>query len=161
MDRERLFFAVIVACGLLAAYLFFGAREAWAPVPATDEKAAVEAAVVRFGAQLDFVSLTASPDIASAQMDEYYAPYVSADLLAAWKQNLERAPGRLTSNPHPDRIEVTRAERNEDGSYEVAAQVIEVVSGSSATVSQYSVAMKLRFIGGKWMITGFAKAIQS
>jgi hypothetical protein len=159
-DRQRLLLGLVIGAGVLIGSLYFGAHYAAAPVPSAgsdEEKAAVAKAVTDFGAQLNFVSLTAAPDIAIKAMEDHYAPFVSAELLDAWKKDLERAPGRLTSNPHPDRIEIRKMERNEDGSYEVGAKVIEVVSGSDAVVSNYPVALKLRFRDGKWIITGFAK----
>ncbi|MBV9159122.1 MAG: hypothetical protein JO019_00825 [Candidatus Kaiserbacteria bacterium] len=62
--------------------------------------------VTTFGAQLQMVSLMA-PD-ASSTIASVYGPYVTPELLAAWEKNPSKAPGRETSSPWPDRIEITQ-----------------------------------------------------
>ncbi|MDO8515736.1 MAG: hypothetical protein Q7S28_00610 [bacterium] len=132
------------------------------PVPTTDEEA-VRDLVTRFGEKLRMVSLAAPKELLISQIEEAYSPFVSEGLLTAWRENPERAPGRFTSNPWPEKIEILLVEPSDEGSYEVQGKVIEItsineVNGGSA--NEYPVALKIRNQNGKWVITGFTKMIQ-
>lgn len=89
------------------------APAATATLPPTAIQAAAEpevsAVVAAFGARLKNVSLLA-PD-AAEQIEAQYAGLVSDELIAAWQADPTQAPGRLTSSPWPDRIEVNAIEQ--------------------------------------------------
>jgi hypothetical protein len=87
-----------------------------------------------FGKALQSVSLLA-PD-AAAQLEQQYAPYVDASLLAAWKADPARAPGRRTSSPYPDRIEIQSVAPQGAG-YVVSGSVVEATSAGES--GRYSV----------------------
>lgn len=79
-----------------------------------------------FGRALQNVNLLASD--ASSQMDENYGNLVTQDLLDSWKDNPRSAPGRLTSSPWPDSIEIATINKMTDDSYRVDGKIIEVTS---------------------------------
>jgi hypothetical protein len=119
------------------------------------EEVAVRDLVTRFGSVMKNVSLLA-PDAAS-EIRTTYAPFVSEDILAFWEKNPTKAPGRLTSSPWPDRIEIQTIERAADGAYEVQAKIIEMTSSGPA--GEEPLAMKIRNQNGRWIITGIELAV--
>ena len=90
----------------------------------------VRSTVAAFGNQLNAVS-TLSP-AAAEEIQNAYGPYVSEELLAAWIANPETAPGRATSSPWPDHIEIDAVTQNEIGAYEVAGRVMLMTSAGDA-----------------------------
>ncbi|MDE3155269.1 MAG: hypothetical protein KGN76_09205 [Acidobacteriota bacterium] len=120
--------------------------------------AAVRALVTRFGAQLQNVSLLA-PDVPQ-ELDTTYGSLVDPSLLAAWKKDVQSAPGRLTSSPWPDHIEIHRVRRTATG-YSVTASVVymtsnEVEHGGDAGTD--AVVITVRRIGGRWLIASYTLA---
>lgn len=112
--------------------------------------------VKNFGERLQIVSLLA-PDAAD-QIQEQYAAFVSEDLLAAWAADPSSAPGRLTSSPWPDRIEISAVELQPDGSYLVTGSVIEVTSAEEANggvAAQYPVEITVSQVESQWFITAW------
>ncbi|MGE5540902.1 MAG: hypothetical protein ACM3TU_01305 [Bacillota bacterium] len=117
----------------------------------------VRTTVSGFGDELRQVSLLApAADVAKA-MDSHYSYYVHPDLLAKWKADPIHAPGRLTSSPWPDFIEITSATKNPDGSYTVDGMIAERTS-SDVHPSNF---IRVRFIVTKgpdgWQITDYQK----
>ncbi|HEY0979564.1 MAG TPA: hypothetical protein VGE23_01850 [Candidatus Paceibacterota bacterium] len=90
----------------------------------------VRSTVAAFGNQLNAVS-TLSP-AAAEEIQNAYGPYVSEELLAAWIAHPEAAPGRATSSPWPDHIEIDTVTLNEIGAYEVAGRVMLMTSAGDA-----------------------------
>jgi hypothetical protein len=162
--KQKLLFGVlgVALLGGIGFILFVALKANTPPVELTPninaEQSAVEKAVLDFGKKLNMVSLTASRDVLVKSIEDNYAPFVSPELLEAWRQNPERAPGRMTSSPWPDRIEISKTQKDEDGSYSVGGRVIEITT-TGVTANQYSVGLKLRNRDGKWIITGFTKAL--
>ncbi|HVS79470.1 MAG TPA: hypothetical protein VHF05_00655 [Candidatus Paceibacterota bacterium] len=94
--------------------------------PAEDQaEASVRDVVTTFGSQLQKVSLLA-PNAAST-MEEFYGPYVSSDLLAKWEADPSNAPGRQTSSPWPNNIQVTDVSKSGDN-YIVRGQIVFMTS---------------------------------
>lgn len=90
----------------------------------------VRSTVAAFGNQLNSVSLL-SPD-ASDQIRAAYGPYVSDELLASWVANPGAAPGRATSSPWPDHIEVESVTMNETDAYDVSGHIVLMASTGDA-----------------------------
>ena len=82
----------------------------------------VRSTVAAFGNQLNSVSPLAAD--ASAQIRRAYGPYVSERLLMRWTAFPEEAPGRMTSSPWPEHIEIETVTLNEAGAYDVAGRII-------------------------------------
>lgn len=157
---------LILAGGLFYAYR---ARAPHEPVQAGPGQAAADEQAVRevvsaFGGKLRMVNLAAPKEDVIRAIRENYGPFVSAELLAAWEANPRLAPGRLTSSPWPESIKILLVEHPDD-SYEVQGLVLEVTSAElaagSGAADQYPVALKLRQREGRWVITGFSKALPS
>ena len=114
--------------------------------------------VTQFCQQLQKVSLQ---DPHAAQLiGEMYSPYASAALLSQWEANPAAAPGRETSSPWPDHIQVDSMQQQPDGSYVVHGDVIEISSQEVAhggIASQYPVTITLQQTGNQWLISGFSR----
>ena len=109
--------------------------------------------VREFGGRLKNVSLLA-PD-AAQQIEAQYGQFTAADLLAVWMADPLQAPGRLTSSPWPDRIEIEAINLNDAGSYLVIGRVIEITSaevGTDNTVASYAVSLTLAKSEDRWLI---------
>ena len=112
----------------------------------------------RFGAntRARLVSTLASKDAAAASIVANYSADVSPNLLSVWEQDPAQAPGRQTSSPWPDRIEIGSVAQNPDGSYAVAGNVIEVTSVEEANggvADSYAMNLTVSNVNGSWLIT--------
>lgn len=124
------------------------------------DSAQVRIAVAGFGDMLRQVPLIAPPDVVAFAMDKYYSLYVSPELLAKWKANPQSAPGRLTSSPWPDRIDITGVTKNKDGTFTVLANIVEIANGTGTTTAiAATVPVKFTLTLGPdgWQITDYQK----
>jgi hypothetical protein len=124
------------------------------------EKAAVTALVEQFGRKLQAVSLLAPSDQVKQSMQAEYGGLVAPELLAQWQSNPQTAPGRVTSSPWPDRIEVRSVDQVRDG-YRVTGEVIEVTSVEKAkggAAVRRPITLEVGKVGGRWMITAVTLA---
>lgn len=120
------------------------------------DSAVVRAVVEEFGKRLKSVPLQAAPDQIRAAIIEQYADYVSPELLAVWVVEPSLAPGRLTSSPWPDRIEIREIQEEGDGRYAVTGYVVEVTSaefGTEEAAVKLPIALELEKEGDDWLIT--------
>lgn len=92
------------------------------------EKLEVIKFVEGFGEQLKMVPLLASEDLLKEYMNEYYKDYVSEELIKKWLKDPVAAPGKLTSSPWPEYIDVLSAEKIEEQEYRVIGNIIELTS---------------------------------
>lgn len=149
--------ALIVAAGV---YYVATQQNPLAPAASSSvsnaEDSAVRATVTEFGSKLKNVSLLA-PD-ASAQIAAQYGSYASPELIAQWQADVAAAPGRQTSSPWPDRIEVA-AVTPQGSAYSVAGTVVEVTSADqpSMPAATYPVSLTVEQRSGAWVITAFSK----
>jgi hypothetical protein len=119
------------------------------------DKAAVRSTITTFGQQLQKVSLLA-PN-ASTTIASTYAAYATPQLLASWEADPESAPGRLTSSPWPDHIDITSVQKTSEG-YAVQGNLIlmtsnEVEHGGNA--GSEPVSLQLVKTDGKWLISSY------
>jgi hypothetical protein len=145
--------ACFVMIGILVAACYSAATPLAPTQPSDSGDVDVRTFVESFGASLQMVSLLA-PD-AAQQIEAVYAPFVSPELLAAWMTDPATAPGRLTSSPWPDRIEIDSITSQPDGSYLVSGSVIEITSAEIDTenaAAQSPVEITVRQIEGQWRI---------
>jgi hypothetical protein len=140
------FSLLLAACGGLAPV-----ASTTAPAGAAAE-AQARAVVEGFGASLQQVSLLA-PDAAD-QIRTQYAPYVAPDLLERWAADPQAAPGRLTSSPWPDHIEIAALIPQGDG-YLVDAVVVEITSAGES--GRYAVILTVEQVDGAWLITAYTQ----
>lgn len=105
----------------------------------------VRTTVAQFGNHLNSVSVL-SPS-AAEDIQKAYAPFVSPELLAAWVANPMTAPGRISSSPWPDHIEVDTVTMSEDGTYEVLGRVMLKTSTGDAGIIPVSLTVENRESG--------------
>jgi hypothetical protein len=120
------------------------------------DKQAVRAAVTGFGKRLQLVSVLAPADQAAQAIQDSYAAYVAPGLLTQWKNDPGNAPGKLTSSPWPDRIEISNVAALSNTRYQVDGKVIEITSveaASGGVAASRSVRLIVERIDGQWLIT--------
>lgn len=120
-----------------------------------DENYEVIKLVEEFGGTLKNVSLLAPRDDVIKAIEDNYSPYVTEELLRKWIDNPRIAPGRISSSPWPERIEISEIERLSEGEYFVKGKIIEVTStevesGGAAAVR--TVELIVRRVGNNWLI---------
>ncbi|HVZ76123.1 MAG TPA: hypothetical protein VG934_02525 [Candidatus Paceibacterota bacterium] len=157
---------IIIILVLFGAWWIFLGPGSSPSVPSAAGNAADEAAVrqtvTSFGSQLQMVSLMASTSIVADAIGQYYGPYVDPTLLQSWEADPTSAPGRETSSPWPDHIDITSLVNNPDGSYTVQGSVAEEANGAqgTTTVDSYPVSMNVENSGGVWLISSYARTDQ-
>lgn len=158
MNKKILYISLAALLIAVTAYVVVTRK----PIVSTDPEAAVRAVVLEFGTKLNTVSLMAPAEQVITAIRQNYGPYISEGLMTGFTQNPMLAPGRMTSSPWPDRIEIRAVELQEDGAYDVQGMVIEVTSADpEKTASSYPIALKLRLQDSRWVITGFSKQLPS
>ncbi len=109
-----------------------------------------------FGRTLKNVSLLAPRDVVIQEIEENYTPYVTDELMQRWIAHPRRAPGRTTSSPWPDRIEITEVEKQSEDEYLVKGRIAEVSSteaeGGGGAAAFRPVELIVRKIENKWLI---------
>jgi len=115
----------------------------------------VESIVSNFGQRLKMVSVLATEDIVIKDIERYYSQFISTELLEKWKESPQSIPGRYTSSPWPDRIEIFNVRRISENEYEVKGEIVEVTSSgmsSEEAVSKIPLILKVTKNGEKWAI---------
>lgn len=139
-------------------YLSMGRKKISGVQTQTDGSAAVQELVENFGDRLKDVSLLAPKDLVDQEIEADYGSLVTPDLLKEWKADPSRAPGRLTSSPWPEKIEIQNLQAIDESSYRVAGLVDEISSQektAGGAGQQYPVSLKVERMGGRWLISGF------
>jgi hypothetical protein len=119
------------------------------------EKAAIVSLVEEFSKKLQTVSLQGPKDIVKEGIQENYNEFVSPALLTEWLNNPEKAPGRLTSSPWPDRIEMISIEKLSENIYEVTGEIIEVTS-TNEIAARRPITLKVENLENRWLISTVA-----
>jgi len=116
--------------------------------------AKIENVVEGLGSVLQKVSLQGPEEEVKKSMQENYSAYVTPELLEKWIQNPLKAPGRLTSSPWPERIEIKNVERLAEEAYKVEGEIIEVTNAAkeNEVAARRPVTFVLENIEGKWLI---------
>ncbi len=121
MGNRRSRFALALAVGLAAGC-----------GPTEEERAAAPAEAVlvveQFGDRLKHVSLLAPADSVQDQIREQYGAYLTTLQLGGWLSDPASAPGRETSSPWPDRIEVRDAQPIGRTAFDVTGDIVYVTS---------------------------------
>lgn len=125
------------------------------PTAGGDEKAVADL-VEDFGRRLQNVSLQAPKDVVGKSMQESYGGLVSPSLLAEWMNDPADAPGRVTSSPWPERIEILSVKKQSEDAYEVQGEVIEMTSEekvSGGVAAKRPVTLVVERSENRWLIT--------
>jgi len=123
----------------------------------TDEadKEAVTNIVESFGKKLQEVSLLAPKEVLEKSMKESYGDFVTSELIAKWINDPMNAPGRLTSSPWPDRIEILAIEKSSGNEYKVDGEIIEVTSiekEEGGIAAKRLITLAIKKIDNRWLI---------
>ena len=119
---------VVVLIGLTVAGIVLSVK---GPMFLTsEEKSQITTLIEDFGKKLTSVDLLSPEDMIAENIQKYYSPYLTADLLMKWTFDPFQAMGRFLSSPWPDRIEIDSMERIDDNTIKVKGYVIWVVSGN-------------------------------
>ncbi|HZS42707.1 MAG TPA: hypothetical protein VFA52_00595 [Candidatus Paceibacterota bacterium] len=126
--------------------------------PVSSDLADVGSAVTDFGSKLKNVSLLAPTSTLKADIARYYGPYITVELLAEWQNNPSLAPGRLTSSPWPDHIDILSINQIDSTHYQVQGEIVEmtsqeVVAGGDS--GREEVKITLTKVKNKWLISQF------
>lgn len=147
---------MLLLCMIFSASLF-GCGSKGVPVTTDeDNKKAVIAVVEGFGQKLKNVSLLSASEDLKKSMNENYGSYITPELLEKFLSDPLNSPGRLTSSPWPDRIEVATAEKTAEGAYKVEASIIEVTSAEQGTgnaAAKRPITLEVKNASGKWLIS--------
>ncbi|KRQ87142.1 hypothetical protein ABG79_00940 [Caloramator mitchellensis] len=111
--------------------------------------------VESFGKKLQYVPLLAPKDILIKSMKENYGNYVTEALIEKWINDPLNAPGRLTSSPWPDRIEIRSINKIDECTYEVNGEIIEITSVEKETgeiAAKRAITLKVKKINNCWLI---------
>ena len=122
-----------------------------------DEKADVTALVESFGSKLKEVSLSVPDEVASREIGEVYAPFVSAGFLSDLTNDPAKAPGRDVSSPWPEKIEIISMERLDSHTIQVKGKIIlmtsvEVTQGGNAGETPIVLWVRNTNARGAWLI---------
>lgn len=143
--------AVLVLGGLV--YSYIGAHPEG--VLEAKQEGDVRTLVAAFGNHLNSVSLLmpeAGQEIAIA-----YGPYVTPELLNAWIAEPLSAPGRATSSPWPDHIEVDSVAVNVRGDYDVTGRV--VLMDSVGHAGYIPVSLTVSDSSGSFLISRYEETV--
>jgi len=110
--------------------------------------------VEEFGSKLQLVSLMSPKDILTKSMEEEYSQYVATGLIYEWIEDPLNAPGRLTSSPWPDRIEILNIEKITDYSFSVEGQIVEMTNVKGEEFRR-NVNIIVEMVTDKWIISKF------
>lgn len=154
-DRKRTLIIGLVAIVILgsaaATYHYYTRPQ----IPSNEIQ--VRSLVYGFGDQLRMVPLLGEAETVSKDMDTYYAFYVRPDLLTTWKSQPRTAPGRLTSSPFPDRVEIQSLALNADGTYTVNATVVSKANGTGTSTPSTETPVRIVAAQGPdgWQISSY------
>jgi hypothetical protein len=112
-----------------------------------------EQVVEELGRRMRLVSVLAPADLAAKAMRMSYAGFVDPKLLEVWSTNPTHAPGRQTSSPWPDRIEVQSASLSGDQAT-VIGKIVEATSAGET--GRVPVEVGLKREGSSWLIIEYA-----
>ena len=112
-----------------------------------DSSSSARTVVEEFGMQMQTVALLDAN--ASSTMASAYGSLVTSDLLQRWQEDPENAPGRLTSSPYPDHIEIVTIEKQGRG-YIVQGEV--VMMASTGESGRTPVILQVIPENGRWLI---------
>jgi hypothetical protein len=119
------------------------------------EEEEVTTVVEAFGEKLQQVSLLAPSEVVRESIEQHYSEYVTPELLSRWLDDPSSAPGRLTSSPWPERIEIVDLEEVADDVYEVQGEVIEVTSVEESddnVANRIPITLTVKKVDNQWLI---------
>lgn len=150
---------IVVATGI---FVYTRPKEPTVEQIVVQEQRAVEDMVLAFGQQLKNVPLTASQEILSASLKKEYETTVAPALLTRWIQGPKNAPGRATSSPWPERIEIKSMEKVGDY-YEIVADIVEMTSAEvegGTESGRTAVYLTAALVNSKWQVVEYQTSME-
>lgn len=150
--------ALIILAIFLLSISLMGCTEEGQPEEKTGNNGGQEQEIIQlvedFGGQLQKVSLLAPQEILEESMQENYGEYVAQELISQWLEDPTNAPGRLTSSPWPDRIEIDNIEEISEDTYQVEGEIIEVTSAEKEgeVAARRGIILEVKQVENKWLI---------
>jgi hypothetical protein len=146
----------IVILLIVAFGVYFFMRNSSSPaVTNTQEEAQVRTVVENFGKKLQNVSLLAPTVVTDMQRE--YGDLVTSGLIAKWSTDPLNAPGRSTSSPWPDRIEIDTVTKTDTSIYHITGHIVEIATasngGTTTPVARRAITLTVEKISGSWRIT--------
>lgn len=108
-----------------------------------------------FGGKLQNVSLQAPEDEVKKSMEENYGEYVSKGLLTKWENDPLNAPGRMTSSPWPESIEIQIIKKISEDEYVVEGEINEITSVekiNGGAAAKRPIILKVKKNDSQWSI---------
>ncbi|MFH1233009.1 MAG: hypothetical protein V1651_04075, partial [Patescibacteria group bacterium] len=118
----------------------------------------VKGVVLEFGEKMKNVSLQSPKEVVEKDLKENYSGLVTDELLAKWRNDFSQAPGRITSSPWPQGIELEEVKKMDENRYKIIGKVIEVTSEEETQgglASEYNVEMIVEKRDGEWLIAEY------
>jgi len=150
---QKIGVAIALGMLLLAGLASLVAR----PVSGVNNEDIVTMRALEFGERLKEVSLLQTGPEYELMIERVYGDFLTPELLAVWQTYPDRALGRMTSSPWPDRIEIGTVTKNFDESYSVLGSVVEVANGVEGPVAIYPVSLTFVERDGQWYIEDVTK----
>lgn len=144
--------AVVLVGAAVATYFLAG----W-PTALEDEDAA-RAVVEEFGKKLQNVNILADKTMAADAIVREYGPLISPALLSQWQNDPTQAPGRITSSPWPDHIQITSLDRENRSRFVIEGDIVEVSNEGGMSVEPVEAVRRSAIFvveeqGNSWRIT--------
>jgi hypothetical protein len=114
----------------------------------------------QIGEDMQKISLLGPKDTVESDIERYYKPIVTPELYAIWKTDINLVPGRVTSSPYPQKIDITRTEKMSKTKYRIFGTVVEVANGAGDTTEvagTYPITITYSYLNGKWLISELEK----
>lgn len=124
-----------------------------------ENEEAIRQVVNDFGRQLKNISLSAPEEQVREDMEKYYGDLVVYETIKKWFKNPLEAPGRLTSSPWPEKIEINSVSKETEEKYLVKGRIIEITSieeSEGGKAAERSIDIYLAKFDGTWLITGIS-----
>jgi len=141
----------LVSCAIIAVVIIIALVIAFMPNQAK-QQAEVKALVTDFGGYLKSMSLFEPTEQLKGDIQQSYGPFITDELLQQWRSEPTHAPGRLTSSPWPDRIEITQVAPQGAG-YVASGDVVMMTSAGEA--GRIPVVAQVIKVNGKWKIAAY------
>jgi beta-lactamase regulating signal transducer with metallopeptidase domain len=157
-SKPIILMSIVLLIAVISGAVLLGACSGKTNQDVINEKEAIVSIVEGFGSKLQTVSLLDPKNVVEKSMQENYGNLVSQALIEEWISGISdplSAPGRLTSSPWPDRIEILSIKKLSEDRYEVKGEIIEITSVekvSGGVAAKRPVTLALKKIKNRWLI---------
>lgn len=125
------------------------------------DSVAVRSLVLDFGTRMKQVSLQAPDSALAGALRSQFGTMATPALILEWVKNPRSAPGRLTSSPWPDRVEIVNLARKSDRMFLVDAEVVERTSADAgADAGRVPVRIGIWKGAGGWRIHDYDRGVR-